>query len=144
MTKNDKGHYSAKHPPEMIITPEITNGVAGRIADGVITCQAAFTVAAEYAVGPEMIGAAIDLQEARITKCQLGLFGHGSGPSPLKNAIRVNDKVKAAITVALVEGRLACNRAWQIADDLHLSRLEVARACESLNIRINQCQLGAF
>ncbi len=144
MARHHSGDYSAKHPPDMSIDKEIATTVTTLISDGNITCAAAFSLAAKHAVSPSIVGTAIDLQEGRITKCQLGLFGYGPGPSPLDGGAPVDDHVKDAITAALVNDRLPCERAWEIADDLQLKRIEIAQACESLRIRINQCQLGAF
>ena len=144
MARHHSGEYSAKHPPDMTIDKKIATTVTSLIDGGNVTCAAAFSLAVKHAVSPSMIGAAIDLQEGRITKCQLGLFGYGPGPSPLDSDNHVDFPLKEAINAALVNDRLPCERAWQIADDLQLTRIEVARACESLCIRINQCQLGAF
>lgn len=144
MARHHKGNYSEKHPPDLTIDPEITAAVTDRISNGQISCSSAFSIATDCAAAPSLIGTAIDLQEGRITKCQLGLFGYGRNSSPLKGADRVEDDLKAAIASTLVDGRLACKSAWQIADNHNLSRLAVARACESLGIRIHQCQLGAF
>jgi hypothetical protein len=52
--------------------------------------------------------------------------------------------LEADIEAAQENNRLPCQRAWQIADDRNLPRLEVGRACESLQVRICRCQLGAF
>lgn len=144
MTKDHKGHFSEKHPPGLTVDPDVAAAVIALITNGQITCAAAFSIAAEHAVAPSMVGAAIDLQESRITQCQLGLFGYGLGPSPLSASEPVDDDMKATITAELVNGRLPCQIAWKIADKLNLPRLEVARACESMKIRINQCQLGTF
>ena len=144
MTRHHSDDYSAKHPRDTTIDQDIAAAVAAHISNGTITCPSAFSLAEDFGVAPSMIGTSIDLQAGRITKCQLGLFGYGQGPSPLDGADHVDDHVSGAITEALVDGRLSCARAWQIADDLDLSRLTVARACESLRIRINRCQLGAF
>jgi len=144
MARHHSSSYSAKHPSDMTIEPEIATAVSGLISNGRISCPAAFSLAAEHSVSPSIIGAAIDLQEGRITHCQLGLFGYGPGPSPLNGDDEMDDDIEAVVTTALVDGRLSCERAWQIADERNLPRLSIAKACESLKVRIAQCQLGAF
>jgi hypothetical protein len=34
--------------------------------------------------------------------------------------------------------------AWMLADRLGMKRLELACACEALEIKVGECQLGAF
>ncbi len=144
MARDHHGNYSAKHPPGTTIDPELAKAVTDRIDHGRISCHAAFTLAAERSESPSLIGTAIDLQEGRLVKCQLGLFGYESGSSPLNAAESVDDDLKTAFVSALVDGRLPCESAWQIANELNLSRLAIGRACESLGIHISRCQLGAF
>ena len=144
MSRQDKGNFSAKHPPDTTIPHEVMEAVASRISDGKITCRTAFDIAAEASVPPLIIGTAIDLQEGRITKCQLGLFGYAQAQSPLHGTDLDDDELKRDIRAALENDRLSCEQAWQIADGRNLPRLEIARACESLHIRFHRCQLGAF
>lgn len=144
MTRRHKGNFSAKHGSTVTIEAEIIDAVKTRLSDGTIPCQSAFEVAIEKSVAPSLVGASIDLQEIRITKCQLGLFGYGSGASPLRDAEKVDDALEAAIHHVLENGRLSCQNAWKIAKDLGRTRMAVSRACEWLGIRINRCQLGAF
>jgi hypothetical protein len=51
------------------------------------------------------------------------------------------DAVRAA---AGDEKRLACERAFAIADELGLTPARVGRACNELEIKIFGCQLGCF
>lgn len=107
-------------------------------------CKTAFEIAADLSVPPSMVGTAIDLQEGRIISCQLGLFGYGKAEKKLKGAAQVNDAIEAAINASLMDGRLSCEKAWQIADTAKKPRLEIARSCESTGIKICNCQLGSF
>jgi hypothetical protein len=145
MTSQFSGNYRAKHPQDTQIDPAVADQVATRIANGNIACKTAHAVAAELNIAPSQVGIAIDMQNGRINACQLGLFGYGKGKKivPLE-ATETKTELEAAIRNELVNGRLPCAAAWRIADADGLARLEVARTCESLGIKINQCQLGAF
>ena len=98
MGHEDAGHYAAKHPQGTRANPDIEKRLKERIADGRIGCAAAHAVAGELGVPPSEVGVAIDLLEARIEKCQLGLFGYrpekrvvrpAESPSPEINVFRV-------------------------------------------------------
>jgi hypothetical protein len=145
MSSQHSGNYRAKHPQETKVDPAIMDRVAASIVKGDISCKAAHAIAVELNVAPSQVGIAIDLQNSRIHACQLGLFGHGKGG---KIVALTDTEIKAelapAIRKELVDGRLPCAAAWRIADANGLTRLEVGRASESLGIKINHCQLGAF
>lgn len=144
MTHSDKGHFAAKHPAGTTVPPSVEQAVKEKLKEGLITCAAAHDAAVKLGVSPAEIGIAIDLQEGRIHKCQMGLFGYGSGGKNVQPAKTVDDSVHAAIREALVDGRLACADAWRLAETHGLSRPAIANICETLQIRINRCQLGAF
>lgn len=144
MAREHKKNFSVKHPPDTTIAPEVSAAVLSRIPEGKITCRSAFDLATEIAVSPSVIGIALDLHEGRITGCQLGLFSPMREIPPSHEKREIDGRLKADIEAALENNRLTCERAWKIADDRNLPRLEVGRACEALHIRISRCQLGAF
>ncbi len=117
-------------------------------ADGKLTCAAAFRVAAETGVPPEVVGQAADEAGIRLTRCQLGLFGYGpkaTGEHKIVTAMgNVPPALEQAIGERLDEGRLPCASAWEIASSLRIAKMEVAAAAEALGIKIVRCQLGAF
>jgi hypothetical protein len=86
------------------------------------------------------------LLEYKIAKCQLGLFGYGQGPDKkaLKPKAPGDQKLEEAIRGALVDEKLSCLDAWQIADQFNVPKMSVSNACEALGIKIKPCQLGAF
>jgi hypothetical protein len=49
-----------------------------------------------------------------------------------------------AIKEALVDGKLSCESAWEIARRFDASKMKVSSVCEQLKIKIKPCQLGAF
>jgi hypothetical protein len=118
--------------------------VSEKTQEGRLTCAAAHTIAETMNVPPEEVGYAADVLGVKIAKCQLGLFGYGPGKKKIGPASEVSSKLKQAIDRSTVNGRLACADAWTIAEELHVSRMEVASACEAMRIKITSCQLGAF
>jgi PIN domain nuclease of toxin-antitoxin system len=84
------------------------------------------------------------MREVRITRCQLGLFGYAPEKRVVRPAESVSESIRSAVTAKLESGRLSCADAWEIAEKLHLRKMDVSSACEKLNVRISRCQLGAF
>ena len=145
MTRSQKGHFAAKHPPGTTVDSRITAALKQKAEDFSITCIQAHAVAESLSVSPRDVGTAIDLQEGRIRKCQLGLFGYGDRGKMVQTAQTIAPDLKAAIESSQDEKRrLTCIQAWGIADNLSVSRLAVSNACEALGIKIVDCQLGAF
>jgi len=144
MTHKDKGHFADKHPAGTTVAPEVAQAVKQHIDGGKIACADAHGVAQRLNVQPDQVGIAIDLLEARIQKCQLGLFGHGKGRKAVKPAESVSDELGVKIKAGLISDRLPCHAAWRIAKETGLSKMAIANACEKLGIRIKPCQLGAF
>ena len=139
-----KGNFAAKHPPEVSADPAVAEAVLAKTEDGKITCAAAHRIARDLKVHPAAVGVAIDLAQYRINKCQLGLFGYHPQKGIVRPAETVNPELEKTIRSALKNGKLSCADAWEIAEKCTLSRLEIAEACEALQIRIFSCQLGAF
>ncbi len=144
MAHEDAGHYAAKHPEGTTTDPELKQKLQQKIEDGKISCAAAHALAVELNVVPEKIGIAIDLMEARIHKCQLGLFGYQPEKCIVKPAATPFPEVETAVNDNLEKGRIACEKCWQIADRLGKKKMDVSSVCESMGIKITKCQLGAF
>jgi len=144
MTHEDAGHYAAKHP-DAKIDPAITSAIEAKQDSGRISCAAAHAIAAKQGCDPKTVGINIDLLEKRISKCQLGLFGHGSkkGKAIVKSG-SVPAELEAAIRDAMDGNRLTCKAAWDVAERLGLKKMDVSCACEALEIKLGRCQLGAF
>jgi hypothetical protein len=86
----------------------------------------------------------IDTLETKLTKCQLGLFGHGPQKMLVRPADRVSPELEDAIRQSLVQDKLPCKAAWDIAEKFGLRKMEVSAACEALKVKISSCQLGTF
>jgi hypothetical protein len=144
MTHEDRGHYAAKHPLGRSRDQRIVDALTSAVSDNTIPCAVAFRVATELDESSEEVGFTIDTLEYTITKCQLGLFGYGEEKRKIKPADSVSPTLEEAIKKALINDRLPCASAWDIAERLGLGKLSVASACETLGIKISPCQLGAF
>ena len=144
MAHRDEGHYREKHPPGTAVGEAIAAAVKQKEIKGELECAAAFDIAATLGVPVGEIGIALDLLEIRIAKCQLGLFGYGSGGKILKKTDAVAPELERAVRDKLDRGRLSCAAAWEIGAQLGVPRMVVSSTCEMLGIKIKPCQLGAF
>ena len=144
MTHEDAGHYAAKHPKGVEADPKVAEQIRQRLSDNHITCAAAHAVAADFSLPPSQIGMTIDLLEARIVKCQMGLFGYSPQKNIVTPASRVSSELKNSLEAKLENGRISCKHCWEIASRLGIQKLDVAGACETMGIKIKPCQLGAF
>ena len=136
--------FAEKHEHEKITDPILKDNILKRAKNGEIPCAVAFEIARELNISPDMIGMSIDLLNIKLTKCQMGLFGYKPQKKMLKSTNLANPDLKDAISEALVEGGLSCKRAWEISSRFNLHKITVGRACEFLEIKIKNCQLGAF
>jgi hypothetical protein len=142
--KKDKEHISEKHPSGRKADPRIAQAIRKRAIDNEVPCAVAFDIANQYKTSPDEVGFTIDDLKIRIVKCQLGLYGYQPKKKIVEPAESVPPRLKETIDKALVNGRLACRTAWDIADRLGLRKMAVSAACEALGIKITACQLGAF
>ena len=143
MTHEDAGHYAAKHSGAAL-NPVIAARLKKKIKTGRISCLAAHAVACDLNVTPGEVGIAIDLLEARIVQCQLGLFGWSGQQAAGRTPDDVAAPLQQAIQKALVRGRLPCAAAWNIAASWNIPKNSVKNACDRMGIKISTCQLGAF
>jgi len=144
MTHEDAGHYASKHPEGTEADSRILAAIKQKLADNHIACAAAHAVAEDLSIPPLQVGLTIDLMEARIVKCQMGLFGYSPQKSIVKPAENVSQDLKDTLEANLMNGRIPCNRCWKIAADHGLKKMEISAACEALGLKVKPCQLGAF
>jgi len=147
MTHEDTGKYALKHPPGIRPNEQIAKAIREKAPGGELACAVAEKIAKDLMVGIPEVGVTADLLEMKIKKCQLGLFGWGKKPDHGKD-IRATDSVSVEMKNALEEatqnGVVTCAAAWAIADRLGIQRKAVSAACETLELKIRKCQLGAF
>ena len=113
-------------------------------SDGDLSCAAAFAVAASLKIFPAAVGEYADEFGFHLTQCQLGLFGYTPHKKIAEPLASVNAELAEAIREGLVNDRLPCKTAWEIAERFDVPRMTVSAACETLGIKIKPCQIGAF
>jgi hypothetical protein len=143
MTHQDTGNYAGKRGGAEL-NETIAAKIKEKISEKRISCAEAHSIAAELSVAPADVGAAIDMIEVRIIKCQLGLFGYGKEKSIPVLSDKINPDIEVAINSSLINDRLPCSTSWEIAKRFNVSKPMVAAVCESKKIKISPCQLGAF
>jgi len=147
MTHKDAGKYSAKHPSGTTFNEQVARMVREKSPGGELACVMGEKISKELGVKISEVGITADLLEIKIKKCQLGLFGYGKKPqhgNDIQAADFVSDEMKRAIEGAAENGEVTCAALWMIADRLGTKRKEVSAACETLKIKIRECQLGTF
>jgi len=144
MTREQGPKFSEKHAADTQMDPAVKQKVEDKIKNNEISCSVAFQLAEELKAAPAEIGKGIDLLDIRLVKCQLGLFGYSPGKKAVKPKSPQNRDLEEAIRLALVEKKLSCRAAWDIAHRFNVPKMAVSAACEALNIKIKPCQLGAF
>jgi hypothetical protein len=143
MTHEDTGNYAGKRRGAEL-NEKIAAKLKEKISEERISCAEAHSVAAALNVTPADVGAAIDLLEVRIIKCQLGLFGYGKEKNIPVLSDKTNPDIEQAIKSSLINDKLPCSTSWELAKKFNVSKPIVAAVCESTKIKIFPCQLGAF
>ena len=136
--------FSSKHESDEKPDTSIKNEILKRTKNEKIPCAVAFEIAKVLQISPEKVGKTADLMNFKLTKCQLGLFGYQPNKKIVKPQDSINVDVKDAVIDALVQERLSCKQAWDIASRLQVSKMTVSGACETMGVKIKDCQLGAF
>jgi hypothetical protein len=109
-----------------------------------LPCVIAFEIAKDLGTSADRVGKTADLLNIKLTRCQLGLFGYQPQKKMVTPVTQINPDVKDAVLNALVDEKLSCKNAWDIASRLKVAKITVSSTCETLNIKIKPCQLGAF
>ncbi len=122
----------------------IKDSIIRHALENELPCAVAFNIAKELNVPAIEIGKNVDLINFRLTKCQLGLFGYMPDKKIVKCPESIDPEIKAAIQKALIDNRLSCENAWNIAASFNVHKMTISAACEFMGIKINKCQLGAF
>ena len=122
----------------------IQNIIAQRAKGNELPCAVAFNVADQLDISPAVVGEAADRMKLDLVKCQLGLFGYKPEKRIVKPVDVVDPNVETEIRRNLVDDRLPCKTAWEIAKKFNLRKMVVSGTCEALGIKIKLCQLGAF
>lgn len=114
-----------------------------------LPCAAAFKIAEKLNIPVGNVGKTADRMHYKFIDCQLGLFGfrpakkHKLTKPALKTPLN-NSILKTAICNSLVNGRLPCKKVFYIALELNVHKLKIIDECTAMEIKISDCQLGAF
>jgi hypothetical protein len=144
MTRQKGQKYAHKHGFDTQLNESIKDQIDRRAKNNELPCALAFKIADELNVSPADVGKTADLLEIMLTKCQLGLFGYSPKKKIVKPQIPENQNLESTIRDSLVDGKLSCERAWEISRSFDVSKMTVSAVCEQLKIKITPCQLGAF
>ena len=136
--------FRAKHEPDVKPDSLIKDKIGKYIKNDELSCAVGFEVAKELKVSPGEIGNTLDLLNFKLIKCQLGLFGYKPKKKIVKPQDSMNKDLKDTISNALVDGKLSCKSAWDIASRFNVHKMTVSCICEAMKIKISNCQLGAF
>ena len=144
MSKGKTSGFSTKHPSDQQPDPVIKQAIEQKCQKDGLPCAVAFDIARELKVSPAAVGKTADLMNYRLVKCQLGLFGYTPEKKIVRAAKTVDADLKEALQESLVNNRLPCESAWEIAERFQLRKMALSSACETLGIKVKPCQLGAF
>lgn len=144
MIDQKNNQFAAKHQNKAQINNIIKNEILKQNKDGKLPCLIAFRIADSLQVTAAEVGKTVDLLNFRLTECQLGLFGYKPQKKIIKAKEPEDQSLKKAISDRLIEGRLPCISAWEIASRFNVHKMIASSACEAMNIKITKCQLGAF
>lgn len=124
----------------------LESAVREHLIAGRLPCAKAFAIAGERSIPPRTVCEAADGIDIRLSRCQLGLFGYEDfgEKRPASALPEVPAPLKVQIEQRLVDGKLPCAAAWQLAEDAGLPRFALGCICETLGIRVAPCQLGCF
>ena len=139
-----KSKFSEKYGPDEKPDPAIREKILERTRKDEVACAVAFEIAKELEVTPAEVGKTMDLMEYRLVKCQLGLFGYQPEHAIVEPRHPENNQIPEAIKNGMINERLPCKTAWEIASSFNVKKLTVSNACEAMGIKIKPCQLGAF
>lgn len=132
------------YPSEEQLDPALKNLLREKAGQGELPCALGFDISKTQGVPVETVGMYADVLKIRLTKCQMGLFGHTPEKKRVKPVWPADDDLKHAIEKAVVDGALTCRSAWRIASEQNCGKMDVSCACEAMKIKIRDCQLGAF
>jgi hypothetical protein len=144
MSSNQESDFTAKHKAGDRPDEKIAEAIKKRSKDNELPCAVAFAIAKEIGAAGEDVGKTVDLLNFRLVKCQLGLFGYTPEKKIVQPASSPDPALTAAIREAIIDDKLPCALAWDIAERLDVRKMTVSSACEALGIKIKPCQLGAF
>ena len=144
MTRQKGQKFAHKHGSKTRINERIKDHINRQAKNNELPCALAFKIADELNVSAAEVGKTSDLLEIMLVKCQLGLFGYSPAKKIVEPKKSENPNLTSTIRDSLVDGKLSCEKAWEISDSFDVPKMTVSAVCEELKIKIMPCQLGAF
>ncbi len=144
MSQEQGNNFAKKHKGSIKLDPSIKEAVLKHSKEENLPCAVAFEIAKEMGVEAAKVGKTVDLLNIRLSKCQLGLFGYMPEKKIIKPQDTENQDLKDAMMNAVVDGKLPCKDAWDIASGFKIRKMTVSGVAEAMGIKIKPCQLGAF
>jgi len=132
------------YSPQQTVDNEVLTIIQQYLRSDKLPCAVAFDIARKHKISIKRIGQTTDLAGIKLSKCQLGLFGYEPEKKKIKPLDTIEPDLKQAISDAQENNRIFCKTIWKIAETLKINKLHVSCACETLGIKIKNCQLGAF
>jgi hypothetical protein len=133
MTRQKGQKFADKHGSNTQLNEPIKDHINRQAKNNELPCAVAFNIADELNVSAAEVGKTADLLEIMLVKCKI-----------VKPQTPENQNLESTIRDSLVDGKLSCERAWEISRSLNVSKMTVSAVCEQLKIKIKPCQLGAF
>jgi len=144
MTRQQGQKFADKHGSNTQLNERIKDLITRRAKNNELPCALAFKIADDLNVSAAEVGKTADLLEIMLVKCKLGLFGYLPEKKIVKPQTPENQNLESTIRDSLVDGKLSCERAWEISRSFDVPKMTVSAVCEQLEIKIMPCQLGAF
>jgi len=144
MTRQQGQKFADKHGSNPQLNERIKDLITRRAKNNELPCALAFKIADDLNVSAAEVGKTADLLEIMLVKCKLGLFGYLPEKKIVKPQTPENQNLESTIRDSLVDGKLSCERAWEISRSFDVPKMTVSAVCEQLEIKIMPCQLGAF
>jgi hypothetical protein len=144
MSSQSDSKRAQKHDPGAQPNAAIKAEIERYGKNNQIPCAVAFKIVENLGVPPSEVGKNTDLIDFELVKCQLGLFGYTPNKRIVKPKDTPQQEIKDAIASELVNERLPCKSAWEIAGRFKVPKLTISNVCETIGVKIKPCQLGAF
>ena len=144
MKRENGKKFADKHGSDAQIDSRIKDALGQQTQNNEVPCAVAFEIAETLQVSPADVGKTADLLELALVKCQLGLFGYKPDKKIVKPKAAENPDLEQTIQDSMIDGKLPCRTAWEIASSHNLSKMAISAICEHLGVKIKPCQLGAF
>ncbi len=133
-----------KVPPDFSPNENISKKIMDESKNNAITCASAFKIAELLGIQYLEVGFYADSLNLKLSKCRIGLFGHGKGVKLVKKLDTIDNNTEKSVDTFTENERLSCENVLKIADDLKINPIVVGSVCQTKGIKIKNCCLGAF